>query len=273
MICYLKLGGSLITDKSSPQTPRPDVLARLAAEIAEARRAQPELRLLLGHGSGSFGHVEATKYGTRVGARTPAEWRGYAEVSATAARLNRIVTDALLAADVPAISFQPSASARCHAGVLEHLALPPIAGALDGGLVPLVYGDVAHDDVRGATIISTEDIFRFLARHLRPARILIAGIESGVYSDWPEGRTVIPAITPDNAAQHFPAIGRSNALDVTGGMAAKVSEMLALADEFPGLRILIFSGEAPGQTRDALIYKQTSFGTIITGRPSPVSNP
>jgi len=34
MLTFLKLGGSLITDKTQPRTPRPEVLARLMAEIA-----------------------------------------------------------------------------------------------------------------------------------------------------------------------------------------------------------------------------------------------
>ena len=63
---FLKLGGSLITDKHTPRTPRPDVLARLMQEITEARAARPGMRIVLGHGSGSFGHVEAKRYGTRA---------------------------------------------------------------------------------------------------------------------------------------------------------------------------------------------------------------
>ena len=35
MLVFLKLGGSLITDKDRPRTPRPDVLARLAASTAD----------------------------------------------------------------------------------------------------------------------------------------------------------------------------------------------------------------------------------------------
>ena len=50
MMIFLKLGGSLITDKTGVEAARPAVLARLAAEIAAARAAQPGLPLLIGHG-------------------------------------------------------------------------------------------------------------------------------------------------------------------------------------------------------------------------------
>ena len=266
MLYFLKLGGSLITDKASPQTPRPDVIARLADEIAQAQQARPDAQLLLGHGSGSFGHVEAKRHGTRAGVRSLDEWRGFAAVSVAAARLNRIVSDALQEFGVTAITFQPSASARCRDGVIETLAIDPIVGALERRLAPLVYGDVAFDDVRGGTIISTEDIFRFLAQRLRPARVLLAGLEAGVYSDWPAGRTVIPRITPDNAPRYLAALGGASATDVTGGMASKVGEMLALAGEIPGLQLQIFSGEIPSRVFAALTTSQPEFGTIIADR-------
>ena len=263
---FLKLGGSLITDKARAQTAHPAVLARLADEIAQARADRPDLRLLIGHGSGSFGHVEAKKHGTRGGVTTPDQWRGFAEVSAVAARLNRIVTDTLLAGGVPVISFQPSASAWCRDGAIEELSLTPIATALELDLVPLVYGDVAFDSARGGTIVSTEDIFRHLARQLRPTRILLAAIEDGVYADWPGGRTVIPEINPGNAAEYFPAIRDSGAPDVTGGMATKVGEMLALVSEVPGLEVLIFSGVANGHVFNALTDEEQPFGTRIANR-------
>ena len=68
---FLKLGGSLITDKARPETPRLDVLRRLVNEIAEARQAAPTLRLLIGHGSGSFGHAAAARHATHLGASNP----------------------------------------------------------------------------------------------------------------------------------------------------------------------------------------------------------
>jgi isopentenyl phosphate kinase len=138
---FLKLGGSLLTDKTAVEAVRAAVLARLAAEIALARQALPGLRLLLGHGSGSFGHVAAARHGTRQGVSNPAQWRGLAEVSDAAARLNRLVVAALLAADVPALSLQPSASARCVNGRIQHLAPEPVEAALAAGLLPVVYGD------------------------------------------------------------------------------------------------------------------------------------
>ena len=140
---FLKLGGSLITDKRQPYTARHEVIGRLADETRQALDQNPHLGLRIGHGSGSFGHWAAKPYSTQEGVHSPAQWRGYAKVAASASRLNRIVTDAFLKADVPVLSIQPSASAQCHAYGLESLNTWPIHRALTHGLVPLLYGDVA----------------------------------------------------------------------------------------------------------------------------------
>src|SRR5512139_3099671 len=100
-LVFLKLGGSLITDKTAEQVARPRVIRRLAREVRNALNKRPGLRLILGHGSGSFGHTVANRYGTRKGVRGPEAWQGFAEVADTAAQLNRIVTSAFVKAGVP----------------------------------------------------------------------------------------------------------------------------------------------------------------------------
>lgn len=242
---FLKLGGSLITDKNRDQTLLPDVLNRLATEIANALKAKPDLRLLIGHGSGSFGHTEGKKHDTRNGVTTPEQWLGYADVAQVAAKLNRHVFDALRNAGIATINFQPSASTICRNGVITSMAVTPILNALDHGLVPLVMGDVAIDEVRGGTIISTEDVFRFLAPQLKPQEILLAGIERGALTRHPDG-DVIPLINSSNINNVRPMLHGSLAPDVTGGMEAKVLEMLSLTQMMKGLKIRIFSGAETG---------------------------
>jgi len=261
-LVFLKLGGSLITDKARPYTHRPDLIRRLGKEIRQALEARPGLRLLLGHGSGSFGHRAAAPYGTREGVHTPREWRGFAEVAAAAARLNTLATDLLLEVGLPVISLSPRASVRCRDGAIVHLAVEPIREALRHGLIPLVYGDVAWDEVRGGTIVSTEDLFVYLAPLLRPDRILLVGAAPGVLDDQ---RSVIPRITPAS----FPEVRRflrgADTTDVTGGMAAKVAQMVGLIKRIPGLEVHIFSGQEPGQVQRAVEGRDLDFGTCILG--------
>jgi isopentenyl phosphate kinase len=263
---YIKLGGSLITDKRQAETPRLDVIERLAAEIAAARAADPSMQLIIGHGSGSFGHVVGSRYGTRGGVYTSEGWYGFAATADAAARLNRIVTAALLAAGIPAWSIPPGVALRCHDGVIVDGPAETVRMALARGLVPLVHGDVALDGVRGGTIASTEEIFEWLADRLPPRRMVLAGEVDGVYTGDPlrdASARRIPVITPQSFVGAGASIGDSFGTDVTGGMAAKVGQALRLAQRHRQLRILICSGLIPGAVQRALTETDAPPGTVI----------
>jgi len=251
-LVFLKLGGSLITDKTRPYTPRPDKLDLLAAEIASAFAENPDLRLVLGHGSGSFGHAAASRYHTRQGVSGSEAWRGFAEVWYQASALNRLVVEALHRAGLPAMTLSPSASITAKAGKVSTWDTHPIQTALSKGLLPVIHGDVAFDDIRGGTILSTEDLFAPLAHQLHPQRILLAGLEPGVWADFPANEHLLEELTPANFAQHLSGLGAANGMDVTGGMLSKVTEMLSLVEQIPSLEILIFSGDQPGNLLNAL---------------------
>jgi isopentenyl phosphate kinase len=258
---FLKLGGSLITDKSQPHTPRPEVIARLAAEIQAARAANPDLRLLLGHGSGSFGHVAAQKFSTQLGVQTPQAWLGFVEVWREANALNRIVMDALWQADLPAIALQPSAGISTRNRAVLEWNTEPVEQALAHGLIPVVHGDVIFDQGLGGTILSTESLFTYLARHLYPRRILLAGIEPGVWLDYPKCSKLAQSLNPADLTRLLPGLEGSAATDVTGGMVDKVQQSMALVEEIPELEVLIFSGLESGAVYNAL--RGANPGTLI----------
>ena len=271
---FLKLGGSLITDKTRIEHARKPIIRRLAREIQAAREARPDLQIVLGHGSGSFGHVAARKHGTREGVQGRAGWQGYAEVAAAAARLNQIVTDVFVTEGLPVVSLPPSASARCDDGRLSYLDTFVLRALLEHSLVPLVHGDVALDTVRGATIVSTEDVFIYLVREFQPAQILLAGEVAGVLENAatlaqatpkPSQVTgsIIPVITPGNIEQHAAVLGGSHGTDVTGGMIDKVQQMLSLVQHYPAIEARIFSGAARGNVQRLLIDPAAPFGTAI----------
>jgi len=258
----LKLGGSLITDKDKPYTPRLDKLNELALEIKSALDSNPDLSLILGHGSGSFGHVAAKKHGTREGVQTPEQWQGFIEVRYQAAELNRYVMEALVKNNLPAMSFPPSSSMISNDRKVTHHNILTIRKALDVKLLPVVYGDVAFDETRGGTILSTEDVFTFLVEQFSPTRILLAGIEAGVWEDFPARTKLVKQIRQSDYEKIRTGIGGSASTDVTGGMKAKVEEMLGLIQKNEGLTAQIFAAEEKGALKRAL--QGENVGTLLS---------
>jgi isopentenyl phosphate kinase len=261
-LIFLKLGGSLITDKGKPHTIRENLIARLAEEIKKIVSENPNLSLLLGHGSGSFGHVPAKKYQTRLGVQSEEEWKGFGKVWLEARRLNQIVIEALNKVSIPSISFPASSCAISIENTITYWDLTPINAAIDHHIMPVVYGDVIFDDTLGGSIVSTEEIFSFLARRLLPTKIFLAGHDNGVFFDYPHRTTLIPEITDINWERVSSALDHSQNVDVTGGMRTKVNLMLNLSRELPGLEVFIFSGTEPGNLYSAL--KGNMRGTRIT---------
>ncbi len=258
-LTFLKLGGSLITDKDQPETALIEQIHDLLTQIAEWRLANPSKQLLLGHGSGSFGHHVAAQYGTREGFHGPQDILGFQQVWYSARKLNQIIIEQAQLLNLPLIAFPPSA---CITGVnrdIREWNLRPIFRALSFGLIPIVYGDVVIDIIQGGTILSTEDLFVHLADELRPDRILLAGRVEGVFTDYPINQTLLPHLPADSDAMEF--LQGSASQDVTGGMAIKVQLMQSLCRRWPKLSVQIFSAVSPGALRLAL--DGAPIGTII----------
>lgn len=266
-LILLKLGGSIITDKTQPLTARTEVIERLATEIKNALDDRgPDLQLIIGHGAGSYGHSLAKQYQLDKGAVQADSWLGFAEVAGAVATLNQIVMTALRAVGVPAIRFQPSASTRTRGKQLMYFETHPLKEVLKHGLVPVVYGDVSVDANQGMSIVSTEVLFDNLARELTPSKIAMCGQVEGVFEADPHddpSAELIEEIDNSNWPEVEQLLSGSHAPDVTGGMFTKVRDMYRLTIAMPPMQAYIFSGEEPGNVETLLKGQSVDFGTII----------
>ena len=258
-LTFLKLGGSLITDKDQPETALIEQIDDLLTQIVKWRKANPNQRLLLGHGSGSFGHHAATTHGTHQGVHSPEDGLGYQQVWHSARSLNQIIISQAQSLNLPVIAFPPSACITTNNHEIQAWNLQPIVRSFEMGLIPLVYGDVVSDLTLGGTILSTEDLFVHLAHALRPDRILLAGRIEGVYADYPANQHLLPHLSA--SADSTACLQGSASQDVTGGMVTKVQLMQALCRQLPELSVQVFSAVSPGALRLAL--DGAAIGTII----------
>jgi len=214
----LKLGGSVITDKTEPETLDDEALDAVVEAIADAA---PD-SLVLVHGGGSFGHHHAAEHGiTRT--RGSHDAAGARAVHDAMKRLNDVVVERLQAADVPALPVHPLSAGYRDADGDLHLPTAQVATMLGEGFVPVLHGDVIAHAGAGATIVSGDELVSALARGLSAERVGLCSTVPGVLDADGE---VIPEIT--RYADVADVLGESDATDVTGGMAAKVRALLAL---------------------------------------------
>jgi isopentenyl phosphate kinase len=251
-VVLVKLGGSLITEKSREGVARHDDIVRLAAEIA---RALPHLgaRLVLGHGSGSFGHAAAHRSGIAAGLRSPAQLVGIARTQDRAAALHRLVVGALLEAGLAPFSIAPSNAVVTHSGEPAGSNAEPLLRALEIRLLPVVYGDVVLDRDQGVAILSTEGALAWAAEQLLAAgyeirRALWCGETDGLYDG--AGKTV-PHLSADAALASLDSVVDPAGPDVTGGMRLRLATALRLARR--GIPSLLLNGRTPGALERALL--------------------
>jgi len=263
-LIFLKLGGSIITNKDQTNTPDATNIEIIANDIKQAIDKDPTLSIIIGHGSGSFGHHAANKYGTRNGITSQEGWSGFSEVALRARELNQIVVEKLVSSGVKAISISPFSGIQAENRRITNWDISIISDCLYQHLVPVIYGDVILDRRLGGTILSTEELFAYLAPRLQPERILLAGLEEGVWKDYPQNTQLIKEIHPEDITALQAEIRGSGSIDVTGGMFTKVQSMIGLLKQLPSLEVQIFSGTTQGNVLTSLLGGQK--GTLISNR-------
>lgn len=259
-LILIKLGGSVITDKSKEFTSREDNILRLAKEIKEAQKVFKG-KLIIGHGGGSFPHTPAAKYQTKKGIIDGKSVYGAALVEDAARRLNMIVVNGFLSQNLPVFTFAPSSFLISDALVCSKSYLDPLIKALEVGIIPIVYGDVVMDKKQGFTIFSTEKVLAVLAKEFGKEykiRMIYVTNVDGVYDD--RGKT-IPEITNKNFDRIKISILGSGGIDVTGGMLHKVQEALDLAGKI-NVVTQIINGNRSGSLKNAISGKKV-VGTTI----------
>ncbi len=254
-LILIKLGGSLITDKTKALTPRTDVIKRLGKEVLQAQRLS-KTKILVSHGQGSYAHIPAAKYKTHLGNINKNSIKGFSITADMATWPNRILVKEFVGLGIPAVSFSPLSFVYSNNQKLEKMFTKQIEKALEIGVLPVIYGDVIMDSKMGFCIFSGEKTLDLLALKLskkyRIKKIVMAGDTNGVYDG--NGKT-IARITPGNFASIKSALGGSKATDVTGGMLHKVKESLDLVKKLD-TKVYILNGLEKGNLKKIILGKK-----------------
>ena len=262
-IAVIKLGGSVLTRKREEEKLRPKVLSRLAREISELEGH----RVVLLHGAGGFGHPGAARFGL---AKPPStehpgseRGRGAAIVAAEVRRLHLAVLRELVSAGARPWSVPAANHAQQQAGKLVSLDTAPFARALEGGYLPVSFGDVVPDSSWGSSILSADQIALALALALRPSVVLFVSDVNGIYAPGGSGRPIPVRRVTDSLIESLEAEPGSS--DVTGGIRGKAEAMRAIAQL--GVDAGLISGLSDGAISRALRGKGQYGSWALAGEP------
>lgn len=250
----VKLGGSIISDKSVDFSYREDVVSRLAKSIS--RSGEP---VVLVHGGGSFGHPLAKKYGLSSSRSRP-DPEGVSQTREVMFALNARVCESLSKGGLRPYTFTPfpllgAAGAR---------GLAWIRGLLDSGLTPVTFGDVVSSK-KGFTILSGDTISLELCRRMRARRCIFVMDVDGILDE--SGRVIreLGKSDAEGLLRSKTASSKARRSDVTGGIRRKVEEAMRIASA--GTEVAFVSGFRPAEFSKAL--KRVGFHGTIIRVPSP----
>ncbi len=250
-ITILKIGGSVITDKSANDgAAKMDEIKRIATEITGF-----EGKLIIVHGAGSFGHPQVKRFGLTG----KFDHMGSIITHMSVRKLNTIVVENLNSAGVNALPVHPMGCVISEDTRIKDMFLGPIKEMLDNGFVPVLHGDMVMDTMYGSSVLSGDQIVPYLAIKMKADRIGIGSAEEGVLDD--KGK-VITSISTGNFNKLKEYLGESANTDVTGGMLGKVLELLKLSEQSNSTSY-IFNASNAGNIRDFL--KGKNIGTAISG--------
>src|SRR5213594_2149739 len=242
----VKLGGSVVTEKTHLRTPRSAAIRRLAGELASLREP-----LLIVHGAGSYGHILARRHRLNEGGPTLPRRLAAAAVQADVRELDGLVVRALNRAGLAAIPIPPSAVLALDDGRVSTMDLTPFLEFASMEFTPVTFGDVVRDVRRGFSVFSGDLLMLELARAFRPKRAVFAADVDGLFTTDPKRRRaarLLETVGPDDLSRiEFSSSSRT---DVTGSIEGKLRRMFEIADHAG--ECLIVNGNVKNRVRDAL---------------------
>ncbi len=240
----VKLGGSVITDKSKPFSFRSDVVTALAEEIASS-----DEKVVVVHGGGSFGHHVARQHGLSSSSGSPTG-AGVPQTRLAMFELNHLVCKTMIDYKLSPYPFSPFdvlAKAKPGAAALW------LRGLLKANLTPVTFGDVTLGP-DGFRVLSGDTIVYEIAKMLRPERCVFALDADGVYEG--SSRVIIPELSPSKIRKLRVSAGD----DATGGMKTKLDVAARVASL--GSKVYFVSGYRRNEFSKA-VRGMDFYGTVV----------
>ena len=220
-IIILKLGGSLLTDKSTPFSLRAEILENCVNQIIESKKT-----VILVHGGGSFGHPIAKKYQISQGLNDTIKDQliGLSKTHQAMNKFNSIIINQFLDKGYPAVSIQPSSIFIKDFNQIFLKSIDPIKKLIELGIIPILYGDILLSWDNSFTILSGDQIILKLCEKLqkyRITKIIFAIEEDGIYIK-DNGNKKLALKLKSNELNNLELAKLDQKIDVTGGIKGKL---------------------------------------------------
>jgi isopentenyl phosphate kinase len=173
-LTVIKLGGSLLTDKSKPYEARKSVIQSIAREIKSCVDEDLIENLVIVHGVGSFGHPPVLEYKLHKGYTGPEQFIPLSKTQRVVNEFRHIITKEFQEAGLPVNLLHPSSMVVAEKMRIIKSFFEPLEGWLSLGMIPLLGGDLLYDAAMGFSVGSGDLLAVELARKLEAKQLFYA---------------------------------------------------------------------------------------------------
>ena len=228
-LTVIKLGGSLLTDKTKPYTYREKVLQSVVREIGECLDEGLIESLILLHGVGSYGHPIVLEHKLHKGFLGPDQLLPLSWAQESVATLRHIIVKELQKAKVPVCLMYPSSMIISEKMKMTNYFLDSLKGFAEVGMVPLLGGDILIDTVMGWSVGSGDQLAVILCEEMGAKRLIFASDVSGIYDADPklnEDASPIDIVNLNDLDTTLKRLGSSGVEDASGAMKGKLQSIV-----------------------------------------------
>lgn len=254
-LVVIKFGGSSITKKADNKFEMNyEILNQSAQELARAIKTT-KVKVALVCGVGPFGHTNVKLYDLNSGIKTKEQEKG----------TEKTISDCNFVAEETAKALERvGLKAKLIPGYLVckqdnrkviSFDTTDYVKAIHGGFIPITTGIMVKDKSLKWSVMSGDTVVAELCKQLRPQRVIMGTDVDGIYTADPKvdsNAKLIESITKENVPEILEMVGKSNSVDVTGGMKGKLEKLAQTLDGVPGE---IFNLFTKGNLENVLVGK------------------
>ena len=252
-VIIIKLGGSILTDKKTPNSIREKVINSLISQISDNYHTSTQPKIILIHGAGSFGHPIANSFSIQNGLNQtiPNQILGLAKTHQSVKNLNNKIVDSFLSRDIPVLSLTTSSVFFQRETDLNFSGFNHIQSLLDLGIIPVLFGDILIHGSNNFSIISGDRVIYEICNSFSSSnntkykieKIIFCFDKDGIIISNEEKDSTVIQIIKSKDLDHLSLKNFEDSIDVTGNIKGKLHEIKKICEL--GIPVQLINGQKP----------------------------
>ncbi len=259
-VIIIKLGGSILTDKNTPNSLRNNVINGLISQIYDNYHNSNQPKLIIIHGAGSFGHPIANSFSIQNGLNQniPNQTLGLTKTHQSVKKLNTKIVDSFLNKDIPVLSLTTSSVFFQEESALKFTGIKQIESLLELGIIPILYGDILLHDSKNFSIISGDRVIFEICKLFTSSidtnhkvdKIIFCFDQDGIVISNSEKDSEVIQNIKSKDLDFISLKNFEDSIDVTGNIRGKLEEIKKICEL--GIPVQLINGQKPNLLTKAL---------------------